>query len=132
MPKFTTKTEYETVEKEYEIKKHYKNIDEINYFNKNGELFIELLEKEDLSYEPVRNIDEIVIFNPEEVSIRKDRAYGGALLKKKGGCVFIKDFRASGTGSWNERENILICSEELKTEINESKLNKLIDKITYP
>lgn len=128
MPKFTTETEYETVVKEYDIKKHYKNIDALDYVIQDGKLSTTLLETGKLAYELVESIDKIIIIKPEEIDIFKG-GFGGGSFGELKGCMLI-DFKNVSPAT--EKDRLLICSKELNDKISESKLNKLVDKITYP
>ncbi len=141
MPKFTTKTEYQTVIKEYDIKEHHKNIEEllISHNDYNGMLQCKLIEGDKSKHGSIltaktiaveNNLDEIVVFRPEHASFTPTYNYNSSVFKNKAGCVLI-DFKP--VKPLKRVDKILICSEELNNKkIDESKLNKLVDKITYP
>ena len=114
-------------EKEYKIKKHYKKVKEIVCTHETDTLGCQLLEYYDAAeYYDIKNLFEVHFDKPDMADA--DRLGGiGAVYEDIGGCILI-DFKPKGV----PEEQILICSSEFKEKIDKSKLDKLVDKITYP
>jgi len=119
-------------EKEYKIKKHYKKAREITCQTQRGEDIIgcQLFDYNDIkkegygTYNNIKDLDKIVTGKPD---IAEVSGFGNISADYElGGCVLI-DFKPKGLPI----EQILICSPEFEEKIDKSKLDKLVDEVTY-
>lgn len=115
-----------TAEKEWYKLHDFKKIKEVSCFQ-DGKFKCNLFESSNAAeYFETKEIDEIIFEKTNMVSI-SNTGISGAEFKDFGGCVLI-EYRPK---TLPERK-ILICSPEFKEKIDKSKLDKLVDEVTYP